>query len=361
MKDFIGVVGALVMTIEALARQNDPQYKVTPVGFLQMLLENSATAQVANLEQLKSGLDREIKVRYMQRGLESEVQRRDDCETPISPEWKESNIGEPMYAKMGIMISDGDMRKYQEAASKGVGIGSPGATVMAGLYETILVKLSGLIQAVNSDLLSAQTGRWGVNAVTGSNSAQVINFGNTPQMNDGIVKLILDYQANEAVGNPQIVGNGTVTAYDILQGLKKSYDASGFSANPLNVYNDYASASKWGVNNFGVFVPGLIAFVDYNKNVGPWSGVKGNSLFFTLPIPMILAGGKLGKLVLDCQLKYYDCPIFDPDTDVKVGDRGYGITFGKYYGLWNAPDDMFAPGDRLNGFNGSLHYIGAAI
>jgi len=361
MKDFIGVVQALIMTITALAAQNDPQYKVTPVGFLQMLLENSTTAQVANFDQLKRGLDREIKVRYMQRGLESQVQDRDDCDTPISPDWKESSIGQALYSKIGIMITDSDMRKYQEAASQGVGIGSPGATVMAGLYETILVKLNGLIQKINSNLLSAQTSKWGVNAVTGLNTAQTVNFANTPQMNDGIVKLILDYQANEAVGNPQIVGNGTVTAFDVLQGLKKSYDSAGFSANPLNVYNDFMSASKWGVNHFGVFVPGLIAFIDYNKNVGAWAGDRGTSLLFTLPIPMVLANGKLGKLVLDCQLKYHDCPVFDEEDGSLISDRGYGITLGKYYGLWNAPNDMFATTDRLKGFNGSLHYIGASV
>jgi len=361
MKDFIGVVQALIMTITALAGQNDPQYKVTPVGFLQMLLENSTTAQVANLDQLKMGLDREIKIRYMQRGLESEVQNRDDCDTPIRPEWKEVSIGQPLYSKIGIMIADSEMRKYQEAASQGVTIGSPSVSVMAGLYETMLVKLNSLIQNVNNNLLSAQSTKWGVNAVTGLNTPQTVNFANTPTMNDGIVKLILDYQANEAVGNPQIVGNGTVTAYDVLQGLKKSYDSSGFSSNPLNVYNDFSSASKWGVNHFGVFVPGLIAFVDYNKNVGPWAGVRGESLFFTLPIPMVLANGKLSSLVLDCQLKYYDCPIFDPDTGVLIADRGYGITLGKYYGLWNAPNNMFAATDRLNGFNGSLHYIGTSV
>jgi hypothetical protein len=297
----------------------------------------------------------------MQRGLESEVQDRDDCKTPISPEWKESNIGKPLYSKIGIMITDNDMRKYQQAASQGISAGSPGATVMAGLYETILVKLNGLIQKINSNLLSAQTSKWGVNAVSGANTARTVNFANTPSINDGIVKLILDYQANEAVGNPQIVGNGVVTAYDVLQGLKKSYDSSGFSANPLNVYNDFMSSSKWGVNHFGVFVPGLIALVDYNKNVGAWAGVHGGSLFFTLPIPMVLANGKLGKLVLDCQLKYNDCPVFDEETGEKTADRGYGITLGKYYGLWNAPNDMFAATDRLNAFNGSLHYIGTAV
>jgi hypothetical protein len=361
MNSFIGVVQALLMSISLLAGQNDPQYKVTPVGFLQMLLENDSSANIANLDRLKSGLDREIKIRYMQRGVESDVQDMDDCDTPIKPTWQESSIGQPLYSKIGISITDDEMRKYQEAASQTIAIGSPSAAVMAGLYETILVKMNGLIQKINGNLLSAQATRWGVNVAYGDNASHALNFSNTPTMNDGIVKLILDYQQNEAVGAPQIVGNGVVTAYDVLQGLKKNYDQSGFGSNPLNVYNDFASASKWGANSFGVFVPGLTKFVDYNKNVGSFAGAKGGSLFFTLPIPVKLADGKLTSLVLDCQLKYYDCPIFDEDTGDKTADRGYGITLGKYYGLWNAPDDMFQDSDRLKGFNGSLRYTGNAV
>ena len=360
MNNFVGVVQSLLMTISALAGQNDPQYKVTPVGFLQMLLENSTTAQVANLDQLRDGVDREFKIRYMQRGLESEVQDRDDCDTPISPTWQETNIGKPLYSKIGIHITDGEMRKYQEAAAQPVGVGSPQTAIMAGLYETILVKLNGLIQKINGNLLSAQATKWGMNVAYGDDNAHVINFANTPVINDGIVKLIQDYQLNEVVGSPQIVGNGVITAYDILQGLKKSYDASGYGSNPLKVYTDFASTSKWGSNHFGVFVPGLTSFVDYNKNVGSYAGERGGSFFFALPIPVQLADGKLTSLTLDAQLKYHDCPIFD-DDGTKLADRGWGVTLGKYYGLWNAPDDMFAATDRLNGFNGSLHYIGTAV
>jgi hypothetical protein len=108
-----------------------------------------------------------------------------------------------------------------------------------------------------------------------------------------------------------------------------------------------------------VFAPGLSAFVDFNKNVGTFAGEKGGSYFFTIPIPVQLANGTLSSFVLDAQIKYYDCPVYD-DGGVKVSDRGYVLLLFKNYGLWNAPNTMFAAGDRLAGFNGSLHYIGEA-
>jgi hypothetical protein len=224
-----------------------------------------------------------------------------------------------------------------------------------------------LIQKIDKNLLAAQSAKWGVNAASGLSTARAVNFSNTPNINDGIVKLISDYQFNEVAGVPQIVGNGIVTNYDILQRLKISTDNGGFGSNPVNVYNDVNTVSAWGPNHFGVFVPGLVSFVDYQKYAGNFGGYKGGSYFFTMPVPVLLAGGRLAKLVFDCQLKYDDCP-----TD--NSGRGYSLLVSKYYGLWNAPDDIYKatvlevpnvspaiPGDRLEGFNGSMHYLATSV
>lgn len=356
--NLIGFVQALLTNISAIAGVNDPQYKITPAGFLQMLLENPTTAQISNLKQIRNGQERELKVRYMQRGLESEVSDIDDCETNITPEWKETSVGRPFFSKIGIHISDEDMRKYQDEATRTLTVGTPGAPLMLALYETMLVKLQGLIQRIDNNLLSAQSTRWGVNVVTGSNAPQTITFRNTPSMNDGIVKLLLDYQANELVGTPMIAGNGAIQAYNVLQQLKTGTDIGGFGANQtFRVYADLNSVTKWGVNHFGVFAPGMIGMVDFNKNVGSYAGFKGGSYFFTIPVPVQLANGTLSSLVLDAQLKYIDCPTYDDEGNF-IADRGWILLLSKHYGLFNAPDDMFAEGDRLRGVNGSLHYLG---
>lgn len=107
--NLIGIVNALLVNISLIAGLNDPQLKVTPSGFLKMLLENNALTEVKNLPDILSGQDRQIKLRYMQRGLESEVSDRDDCETPITAEWKETTIENPLFSKIGIFISDEQM------------------------------------------------------------------------------------------------------------------------------------------------------------------------------------------------------------------------------------------------------------
>jgi hypothetical protein len=180
-------------------------------------------------------------------------------------------------------------------------------------------------------------------------------------MNDGIVKLIADYQAHEIVGNPQVVGSGIVNNYDILQSLKRGLDSSGFGANSVNVYNDFNAAGAWGVNHFGVFVPGMTNFIDYLKNVGSYGGQKPDGVYkFLLPIPAVLAGGRLINLQLDAMLKYNSCPVTD-DDGVVIAEAGWSFIFGKHFNLFNTPLDAFKGDDRLNGFNGSLHYIATAV
>jgi len=358
--NLIGFVQALLTNIGLLAGLDNPQYKITPAGFLQMLLENPTTAKISNAKEIMSGAERELKVRYAQRGLESEITDVDDCETPVGLSYNETTIGRPLFSKLGIFISDDDFRKYQDDAQRTLSQGTPSAPLMVPLYEAILVKVNGLIQKINYNLLAAQATNWGNNAVTGANTPVNINFQNSLDMNDGIVKLITDYQFNEGVEAPLIVGNGIINNYNITQRLKVAADQFGFASNPtFKFYNDFRSATAWGANHFGVFTPGLIGFVDFNKNVGAYAGMKGGSLFFTLPIPVMLANGQLSSLVLDCQLKYNDCPITETvDTATTTIPRGWNLIISKSYGLFNAPNDMFAATDRLTGVNGSFHYIG---
>lgn len=357
--NLIGLVQALLINIRLLTGLNDPQYKVTPVGFLQMLLENPVTAKIANEKQIREGQDLELKVRYMQRGLESEIEDEDNCDTSISATWLESSIGRPLLSKAGIFISDEEMRKYQTEATATISAGTNIQTpMMVALYETIMVKANGLIQSINSKLLTAQAAKWGTNVAYGNNTANPLSFGDKLVMDNGLVKLLLDSQANEINGELVLVGNGVINAYQTLQGQKSGLDQFGFGKGNFKMYNDIGSVSKWGLNHFGAFAQGLVGLVDFNKNVGPYAGEKGGSIFFTLPIPVQLANGTLSTLVLDAQLKYQDCPIFS-EIGVKVADRGWKLILSKSFGLWNAPDNMFAATDRLAGFNGSMHYVGA--
>lgn len=353
-----GMAESFIKNISVTADVNDPQFKVTPVGFLRSLLENPVTFKISNLKQIQDGHEHSLKLRWMKRGIESEVTDRDDCDMPLSPIWGETTINRPFFSKIGLKIPDADMRLWDTASSQNITAGSPASRMLQGLYYATIVRVNGLIQKINSNLLLAQAAKWGINAVTGNNAPQTITFSNTPTMTDGVVKLLQDYSFNELDGTPVIVGNGAVTAYNLLQFFKSSTDIGGFGAiSTFRTYNDVKSTSVWGPNHFGVFAPGTVGFVDFNQYVGGFQNDTGDSVQFLLPVPVILANGELSALTLDAQLKYSDCNEFDDEGNIIV-KKGWGLILSKSYGLFNAPDDMYQETDRLAGVNGSLHYVG---
>ena len=249
------------------------------------------------------------------------------------------------------------MRTFEDDARSFATTGTPNVQVWRAFYELVVAKVNGLIQAIDTDLVTLQNSKWGVNAVTGDANAQTVNFSSSLTDDDGYVKLLTDAEQNEVNGRLLIVGNGHIRNFDILNRLKSAADANGFGAVDMMVYPDNKTVSAWGANHFGVFAEGNIGFVNWNKNVGSFAGDKGNSMFFTLPVPVELSNGELSSLVFDAQLKYQDCPIWENGS--KVADRGYILLLSKPYGLYNAPATMYGSGDPLEGVTGAFHYIGA--
>lgn len=348
-----------MMNISAIAGLNDPQLKITPVGFLKMLLENNAMTVVNNLKDIQSGQKRQIDVKYMQRGIESEVTDVDDCDTPISPSWKTANIGNALFNKVGIFISDDDMRQYVLAATDPTALGNSAQNVSKALYETVLTYINALLQKIDGNLVAAQALKFGVNAAYGEATAQPITLGTKARMDDGVVKLILDAEANEVYDELLICGNGLVRAFDIYNKLKSGVDNQGFGALNLKAYSDPKTVSGWGANHFGVFAKGTIGFVDCPQNVGNYAGEQGGSFFFQLPMPLPLSDGTILPLAFDCQLKYVDCPEKNGEGQI-IAKRGWKLIISKTYGLFNMPSDAFKVGDPLRGVNGSFHYVATA-
>lgn len=355
--DLKGIANAFLHNISAIAGLNDPQTKITPVGFLKMLLENPATVNITNLGDLQAGKNVPIKVRALTRGLASDAVDTDDCDTTITAAWVESEITHPRFKKIGIYISDDQMRTFEDDARSFVSTGTPNVQVWKALYEIVVAKVNGLIQAVDTDLVTLQNSKWGVNSVTANSNAQTINLSANLTDDDGYVKLLTDAEQNEVNGKLFIVGNGHIRNFDILNKLKTAADSNGFGAVDYMVYPDNKTVAGWGANHFGVFAEGQVGFVNWNKNVGAFAGEKGGSMFFTLPVPVQLANGELSSMVFDAQLKYEDCPVWA--EGVKVADRGYVLLLSKPYGLYNAPATMFAAGDPLAGVTGAFHYIAA--
>lgn len=356
--NLIGIAESFRRNISFIAGSNDPQTKITPVGFTKMLLENPTKVKIDEVKKTGSGHNHEVTLRYMKRGTKADVTDRDDCLTPLKPIWGETKIERTYFSKIGISITDKELRDWEIEASSGLTIGN-GAVISKAMYMTLQSKLQGMFQKINENLLLDMSTKWGTNAVTGLSTPQVVTFGNGVVIGDGVMKLVRDFQLNEQAGVPLIVGNGAVVDYNIAQRLKIASDVNGFGSNPTwRLYEDINSVSTWGENHFGVFAEGSVGFVGFQKYAAGFSHDTGASVKFILTLPVTLSDGSVIGMNFDAQLLNNPCNVYDDDDNL-IAEEGWGLILSKSYGLFVAPTDMYQTADRLNGVNGTFHYTGA--
>ena len=310
------------------------------------------------------GQQRALTVSYSQRPILSQVQDEDDCDInnlPVKLEW---DLGAMRHKQSSFFISDDLITRYCAESAASVGVGLPATQVMREHYDNILAHANIVLRAINRDLVTLGSTEFGNNVTTGSNAAKTINIAKTPSLDlsAGIIQLMQDFQENEICGDPCIVGGGLFSAFDKSL-MMACCNQAGFDYSRIGLprfFFDKDTASILGTNQIGVYSPGSVKFISRNKYVGSYAGEKGNSMFFTMALPVAEFGCApdcLNDLVFDVQMKYIDCP-----TSVTVNgtaqtvNRGWQFIISKDYSLWVQPDDAYRVTDPLGGTNGTLRY-----
>lgn len=354
----------LLKHIKEIAGNNAPGSKMHVAGFLAMTF-CCANSTVSPLnEQYQGGHQTSMVVKYRRRPTLSDVQTTDDCAINATPGYLEWNVPSLNHAQYSFHISDDQISRYCMDASKMVSTGQPATQVMQEVYDLVVEGANIVLKKINQVLVTSMATEFGVNVANGSSSGKVINInqdGNKVILDNGIVDMMQDLQENEFCGEPCIVGGGLFAAYQKAQAIA-CCSAAGLDMSKMglpNFFFDKDTQSIWGNNAIGVFAPGSVKFIGRNKYVGAFAGEKpGGSIFTTLPLPVMefgCADDCLKDLVMDLQLKYYDCR-----TEVSDGvfvDRGWQGIISKDYALWVQPDNGYDTGDELEGTNGTLKYF----
>lgn len=355
-----GFAPYLLKSLTALAGNNYPGVKITPAGMLAMLLENSnvAEAKLTNAQ----GHQKTAKVKYKVRQTDATVQEDDNCDIDFTPAYKEGDMTAVRFAKTGFHISMDTISKYMEEASNPVNMGNPSARVLTEIADSVAHAANSIITKIDKRLLGDVT--WGTNVVSGSNAAVTLNLPLNSTNNSlaaGYAKLLNDAFENEFSGNLLIVGAGKFNAHE----LQKAANIIGQAQNGIDVsrftgykwYADLHSTSSWTTDQIGVFAPGSIHFVDFQKYVGFQAGKIGTSTFFQITLPVNYGNGEI-MMTFDAQLKELDCPttLLNGYGEEGTYDRGYALFLSKRYGLFQIPSDAYASDDRLTGVNGALRY-----
>jgi len=349
---------------------NNSAEKMRIAGFLAMLFccANSTVSPV-NDGNRSDGHRQDLRIKYRRRPTEDDVDSDDNCEINRIPAWEEWTIPALGFKKTSWFVSDDEIRKYCSEASQFRSVGGDTPQIMQDHYISFLEAANVLMSAINRDLVTQAAPKFGVNVTTGSSTGKVINInrdGDKMILDNGIIEMMRDLQENEFCGTPCIVGGGLYSAWRMAIEAA-CCNSAGINLQQLGVpefFFDKATQSIWGENTVGVFSPGSVKFLGFNKFVGNFRGQRGTSFFSTVPMPVNAFGCNadacLRDLVFDFQMKFIDCPTtiaVGPDDTPTLVNRGWQFILSKEYALWTQPDDEYPEGDELEGTNGMLKYF----
>jgi len=359
----VGFAPYILSTIAEVAKENNPQYKMEPFGFLN-LLQAQGSKQVVTLN-TDNGHRRSVRIKQKQRLTVDFTDTSKSCDqTNVIPVF-ETDVDINVTRQIALYRTDEEIAQFTTDASQSVTLGTPATSIMKELYDDILTACNAICQGVNNDLLTLAVANIGVNRRTGVNTASTLNLAlnsTTNPLADGETQMLADFKNNGGIGRPQIVGSGLLYNYALNQ-VAKSPNQAGIDtkifANSWDFYHDLAAQTILGANQAIVYQKNSVQLIEYLEYTGFKAGVKpGGSSFFTMMLP---AGDGFGNtpVAFDVQIRYSDCPVTLTDqyygTELSL-QKGWNIIISKQCGLWTIPAASYRATDVLTGNRGSLRY-----
>lgn len=362
-----GLAFPLLLAAREVFKGANPSTKITPPGYLQMLLQNAKPNIINSGMDDGSGYIRDAKVRYRSRVPSGKTVTTDDCSVQAKPAYKEFTVDSTLFNKYAIFFEHDVMAKFEKDALALQTLGTPSTTVVKEVMDAIMEAANGLLADINISLLALQAANFGKNQVNGLNTAKTINFAlstATNPLNAGFTEVMSDTMLNEIrMDGVVAVGSGLVNNY-FLQQSAKGNDQSGVNTSNLFLpkfhFDPYAGTS-WGANQFGIFEKNSVQFINICRFRGPKAGQLGADEFGTVILPLADSlGNPIGALEFDWQKRYITCPteiVIGAEEEPTAVGRGVVIDLMCSYNQVNIAADAYEATDRLTGNNGTLRYV----
>lgn len=341
--------------------------KLTPPGFTQMLLCcQDSLANIIN-QPYEDGHTRPATIKYRQRFLVSQTQTADNCDIDAQPTYNEWSLPSLTHRQFAFFLPDSLVRQYCKDASDMQSLGTPQTRVMREVYDTFVEAAAVVLRGMNQDLVISMATEFGENVTNGDDGGTLLNFntaGDSYILNNGMIQLLRDIQENEICGAPCMVGGGLWSSQMIAQQLQ-CCNAAGLNLSAAGLptfFWDKDTQLLWGNNSAGLFAPGSVKLITWDKYADEaWAGAKGASFFTHVKFPTAefnCPPDCLDQLGIDVQTKYIDCPgTYDVNgTPTSLG-RGWIVIVSKEYGLWVQPTTGYQAGDALADTNGTIKYF----
>jgi hypothetical protein len=309
----------------------------------------------------------DVRVKYLQRGTESDVRTTHDCTIPGYKPYKETSAVIDCYVETSISLDFAEVAKYCSDASNYQQAGQKNVSkLMKAHVERIMTALNPLRTKLNKCLLgdmrsqfsplpSSSTSYQNTKVLPGKDinvlrTTDTYGTGQGAPLLTGWEEVQYDYINAELTGTPYIVGFGNFQKFNstIKYGCcnQGGIDFGAVNSDsPYKYYQDLTFSQTINNttenNSIGVFAPGIVQMITYNKHKGDFAGAIGASEYGTFPDPFI------NGLDWDIQLDFDTCA------------KKFNLIISLTAGLFVVPSDSFASGDRLytyDSVNGAFLY-----
>lgn len=317
---------------------HSPLMKQTPTGYIEALNSPLNDEGVEKIQiQDGSGKKRSVRIRYMQRVIETQV---DDAITRSCSEgdfrdFNETNFDCDHVLEHRESLNETDFQRICD-----------GQTDFANML--LRSSFDAMARTINRDALTEQSTNFGVNlgngGLTTAKDVNVLQASDGAPLAVGLQEIDSDYKvSNQMTGTPILVGAGNIYKYwRTLQAgccndggidMLALSNQLGFSP-----FVDTMIDGVLGTNHFAVLEPGTVHFVPFNEYVGERRKDIDNL--------------QANTLITDPRRNItYDLKIlFDRCTD------NWTWIFRLCYGFFFRPGDSWHPDDPLDNVNGTLRY-----
>ncbi len=322
----LGIANAILLSQAAVFKNSAPMSKITPMGAMQAVLENSQPRVLSNVVDDGTGYIRDVKIRAKKRMPTGLSNVGDNCVVNSEPAYFEQTIPALSTRSYGVFFEFDKIEAYAANAlqvTKGVG----SIQMAQEFMEELMVKMNGLLGDVNADIFTAMASNFGRHAASGSNAVRAVNFplsGASNNLDEGFSRLISDMALNETQWQ-QLKAIGAGKSFIVWQQHLRnmiSANQSGVNSGALSMPNYYfdptTSSILGGADEFVIMDKDAVQFLNVCKFRNYKGRAVADSEFGTFPVALTDSlGNPIRSIELDVQVKYHTCP-----SDVEILESG---------------------------------------
>lgn len=304
-----------------------------PTGFFDSLVsaENRSTFSQELGVDPGNGKPKQVIIRYLQPGIDSEVQTaaQNIC-TEAGEQVTETRTVKEVtrYRQTPVLTFTAEnLRKFCDAAPE-------------YRAKVLSSRISALTRSINKDLVALANAAAGIHKggdATATDLQLITNEASGRKSADFTGQMeLLEEMADVGVDNPFVVGSGLLSQYTRLQGIgccNQWGQNIGETEGDFRFYRDPDLAGVIGAaENFLAFAPGACQLLTFNESKGDFAMVHDHFARTTMVDPVT-------GIEFDFQMKYDDCA------------NVWKLMLSLHYDLFTLPADMFKGADDYNGVN----------